>query len=308
MSLDAEHLNYPLRRHGMDHDFYDWSMLENRPRIFWPDGKKLAVWVNVNVQFFPLNEQKNPVPVPGGMKMPYPDLRHYSLRDYGNRVGIFRLFKALDSAGVKPTVAINGAMVERAPYLMDFIAGRGDEVIAHGWKMDDLHHGGLSESAENALISETLSVLRNRFEQPVTGWLSPGRLQSASTPSLLAKNGISYMCDWVNDDMPYAFRTNAGGITAMPLSSELDDFFIMGSNLHSEDSYETQLKDACDLLLNEAEEQGGRLLAINLHPWMTGQPHRIGCLEKALQYIADKQGVWFATASEIQHTWQSQQP
>ncbi|MFA3791261.1 polysaccharide deacetylase family protein [Aliiglaciecola sp. SL4] len=306
MSLDDSYLQYTKRRYGMDHDLYDWSMLSQRKPIVWPKQKKLALWVNINVQFFPLNQRDNPVPVPGGMKMPYPDLRHFSLRDYGNRVGIFRLFKALDKFNIKPTIAVNGAMVERAPYLMDVIKERGNEVIAHGWQMDMLHHGDVSPKDEASWIVKSVETLRERFDQPVTGWLSPGRLQSENTPKLLKQNGIDYMCDWVNDDLPYAFRTETGELTAMPLSNELDDFFILQNNLHSEDSYAEQIEDACDLLLSEAQTQGGRLLALNIHPWMLGQPHRIACFEKALEHISSQDGVWSASASEIYQNWQSQ--
>ncbi|GAB2678840.1 polysaccharide deacetylase family protein [Aliiglaciecola aliphaticivorans] len=307
MSLDDSYLQYPKRQYGMDHDLYDWSMLSARNPIVWPNNKKLALWVNVNVQFFPLNQRTNPVPVPGGMKMPYPDLRHFSLRDYGNRVGIFRLFKALDKFNIQPTIAINGAMVERAPYLMDVIKDRGNEVIAHGWQMDMLHHGEVSAEDEARWIANSVQILSERFEQPIKGWLSPGRLQSANTPKLLQQQGIEYMCDWVNDDLPYSFKTDSGLITSMPLSNELDDFFILQNNLHSEDSYAEQIEDACDLLLSEAETLGGRMLALNIHPWMLGQPHRIACFEKVLEYISSQEGVWSASASEIYQSWQSQQ-
>ncbi|NVK56270.1 MAG: polysaccharide deacetylase family protein [Alteromonadaceae bacterium] len=307
MSLDKSYLQYPHRHYGMDHKLYDWSMLTDRPAVAWPDGKKLALWINLNIDFFPLNQRSNPVAVPGGMKMPYPDLRHYSLRDYGNRIGIYRLFKVLDQFGIKPTIAINGAMVQRAPYLMDLIKDRGDEVIGHGWQMDMLHHGDVNIEEERQWITDSLSVLRERFDQPVTGWLSPSRLQSVNTPQLLKEQGVSFMCDWVNDDMPYQFTTSAGEITALPLSNELEDFFILNNNLHSEDSYAQQIIDAGDYLLNEATEQDGRILALNIHPWMLGQPHRIASLEQVLRHICGMSSIWNATASDILACWTLQQ-
>lgn len=303
MSLDKSYLEYVKRGYGMDHELYDWSMLTDRPSVQWPNQKKLAVWVNLNIDFFPLNQRSNPTGVPGGMKMPYPDLRHFSLRDYGNRIGIYRLFDALDRFGVKPTIAINGAMVERAPYLMDMIKERGDEVLGHGWQMDMLHHGDVALEEERQWVERSLYALRERFDQPITGWLSPGRLQSANTPTLLKENGVEYMCDWVNDDMPYAFSTGAGSIIALPLSSELEDFFILNNNLHSENSYAEQIMDASDYLLEESTQQGGRLLALNIHPWMLGQPHRIGQLERVLSHITSLDGVWSASASDIVNVW-----
>lgn len=299
MTLGPEHFDYPHRSYGMDHDRYDWSMLSERKPVVWPNGAKLALWINVNLQFFPLDQQGIPFKVPGGMTMPYPDLRHFSLRDYGNRVGIYRLLKAFDRYGITPTVAINAELVERAPYLIQTVVDRDYEVIAHGWNMDSLHYGGQAIDEERALIERTLTTLREATGQAVTGWLSPARNESENTPELLAANGVKYLCDWVNDDMPYPFKTQQGPLMAMPLSNELDDTFILMNNLHSEDSYVEQVCDACDFLLQEAEQKGGRMLALNIHPWMLGQPHRIGKLEQALAYITGRSGVWSANASEI---------
>ena len=115
------------------------------------------------------------------------------------------------------------------------------------------------------------------------------------------------MCDWINDDMPYQFRTPAGEITAMPLSTELEDRFIIMNNLHSEAEYADQIIDAFDYLAGEANDQGGRLLALNVHPWMLGQPHRIGKLEQALRHISESDAVWSASPSEIRSVWQAAQ-
>jgi allantoinase len=299
MALDPEHLEYPQRNYGMDHDRYDWSILSDRQPVQWPEGKKLALWVNVCLQFFPLNQQGKPFPPPGGMTMPYPDLRHFTLRDYGNRVGIFRFLKAFDRYGIKPTFAVNGRLAQRNPYLMGLLKERGDEISAHGWHMDAPHYGGQDPAEEEELIKRTLDTLREASGQAVDGWLSPARNESEATPELLAANGIRYFSDWVNDDMPYAFRTENGPLWAMPLSNELEDRFILMNNLHSEQSYADQVCDACDFLLQEAETGGGRILALNIHPWMLGQPHRIGKLEQVLEYITSQPGVWSASAGTI---------
>jgi peptidoglycan/xylan/chitin deacetylase (PgdA/CDA1 family) len=307
MTLDKSCLEYPQRRYGMDHDHYDWSMLTARKAVRWPEGKRIALWVNVALQFFPLNQRGKPFPPPGGMSTAYPDLRHYTLREYGNRVGIFRVLAAVDQFGVVPTFAMNARLAERYPYLLRRIVERENELICHGWDMDSPHFGGMDENAERDLIQRSLGTLRRLSGQPVTGWLSPGKSQSAGTPALLAEQGIEYMCDWINDDMPYPFRTASGEITAMPLSTELEDRFIMMNNLHSEAEYADQLIDAFDFLDQEAAEQGGRLLAINIHPWLVGQPHRIGHFERALEHIAGHDSVWSASASDIRQAWLEQQ-
>ena len=306
MALDPNHLDYPLRRYGMDHDRYDWSMLDTRKKIIWPGGKKLALWVNVSLQFFPMNPQSK-LKLPGSMSMPYPDLRHSTLRDYGNRVGIYRFFDAFDRYGIKPTMAVNARIAERAPALFDRLLKRGDELIGHSVSMDTVHVGGLGIEQETEWIAQSLHRLRSLSGQAVRGWLSPGKLESENTPDLIAGMEVDYFCDWVNDDMPYAFRTSRGNLWAMPLSTELEDRFILMDNFHSAQSYFEQVKDACDLLLAEAQEQGGRILALSVHPWMLGQPHRIAYLEQALAYITAQEGVWCASAGEILDAFKAQQ-
>ncbi|TQV81241.1 polysaccharide deacetylase family protein [Exilibacterium tricleocarpae] len=307
MALDDNYLQYPQRRYGMDHDRYTWSMLADRKPVTWPGGKKIALWVNVALQFFPLNQRGQPFKAPGGMTMPYPDLRHFTLRDYGNRVGIYRFFQAFDQYGVKPTMAINTRLAERAPYLLEQILSRGDEIVCHGWHMDALHYGGQDPTEEAEQVERAVTRLRQLSGRAVRGWISPARNESEQTPDLLAANGIEYFCDWVNDDMPYPFTTRNGVLTAMPLSMELEDRFILMNNLHSEDAYKEQVIDAFDFLLEEAQREGGRILSLSIHPWMLGQPHRIGRLEQVLAYITGHNSVWSATAGEILDAFNVQQ-
>lgn len=299
MALNDDYLDYPLRRHGYDHERFEWSMLSERPPITWPEGKTLAVWINVSLQFYPLNQRGEPFKVPNGMTMPYPDLRHFSLRDYGNRVGIYRVLKALAAHHITPTFAINAQLAEQTPYLVKRLKEHGGEFITHGWNMDHLHYGGQPLEEEAELVKRSVDTLRRVTGQPVRGWLSPAKHQSFNTLDLLAENGIAYCADWVNDDMPYACHTQTNSLTMMPLATEIEDQFVMSQNLHSEDSWVTQVKDAFDFLLEESRKHGGRLFALNLHPWLVGQPHRIACLEEVLAHISGHDEVWQAPAGEI---------
>jgi len=303
--LDKDYLHYPHRHRGMDHSRYEWSMLKDRPAVTWPEGKLLALWINVGLQFFPLNQKGIPFKVPGGMTKPYPDLRHYSLRDYGNRVGIFRFLKAFDQYEVKPTFAINTRLAERAPYLIKKVTERGHEIICHGLHMDALHYGGQDPNEENELIKKSLDGLQKITGNEIMGWISPAKNESENTPELLVANGLSYFCDWVNDDMPYTFQTKQGTLTAMPLSTELEDYFIILNNQHSAESWADQVCDACDFLIEEARSAGGRILSLNIHPWILGQPHRIGMLEKVLDYVCTKNEVWSAYAKDILSAWKA---
>jgi allantoinase len=305
MSDDA--LHYPMRRQGMDHDRYAWSMLGQRKAVKWPGGKSLALWVHVGMQFFPMNPQGKPLKVAGNMTMPYPDLRHFSLRDYGNRVGIYRLLKAFDQYGVKPAFAYNTRLAQRYPALLGTILDRGDEIIGHSWSMDTAHAGGLDPDAETELVRRALTGLRELTGRPIRGWISPGKIESPITPDLIRAEGIDWFCDWVNDDMPYRFITPNGPLWAMPLSTELEDRFVLLDNLHSAESWSEQVRDACNLLLKEAADEGGRILSLSIHPWVLGQPHRIKYLEQALDYIMAQPQVWSAYPSDILDVFAAQQ-
>jgi len=139
------------------------------------------------------------------------------------------------------------------------------------------------------------------------GWLSPARSESARTPDLLAEAGIEYLCDWVNDDMPYEFKAGNSTLHAMPLSGDIDDAAILLGMHHDEDELLVQLTDQFDLLYEEAAGHGGRVMSLTLHPWSIGQPYRIGVLEQALAHFMRHPGVWPATGSEILDAWRRQQ-
>ena len=307
MSMDNNYLTYDKRQYGMDHERYDWSRLDQRQAVQWPNDKKVALWINVNLQYFPLNQSKGPVKVPGGMTMPYPDLRHFSLREYGNRVGIFRVLRALEQRGLKASFAVNGRLAEKYPTLIQRVSKGDGEIICHGWQMDAMHYGGMDINQERELIQRSLDSVAMASGKPITGWLSPGKNESENTPDLLAECGFEYSCNWVNDDMPYSFNTRTKPLVAMPLSSELSDFMILLNNQHAEQSYQEQITDAFNLLLNEAEQSGGRILALEIHPWLLGHAHRIKYFEQALDYIAQHPITWSATPSEILTCWQTQQ-
>ena len=181
-------------------------------------------------------------------------------------------------------------------------------VIGNGLDMDHLHHGGLAEDEERRWIDETLRILRDASGQPVRGWLSPAKSESFATPDLLAEAGIDYLCDWVNDDMPYPMRTRAGRIHAMPHPIDIDDATILVQNHHTEDDFRDALCDHFDLLYREASPDSGRVMAISLHPWVIGQPYRIRALEEALAHIMGHEGVWPATGAEILDAWTAAAP
>ncbi len=306
MGLDKSYLEYPLRRYGMDHDRYDWSLMSERQPLVWPDNCKLAFWINISVQFFPLNPESPQPRPPGGMTMPYPDLRHFSLRDYGNRVGIYRILDALEVRNIPASCAVNAQITEYAPYLIQALRDAGVDFLGHGLDMDTPLHS-LSEEREREIIRQSVGRLSEASRQDITGWISPGRFESPVTPDLLSEAGIQFFADWVNDDMPYIFKTRNEPLVSMPLPTELEDRFVMMENFHSETSYGEQLKDAFEWMYNDATEENGRIFSLSIHPWVIGQPHRIGVLENFLDYVCQHKGVWFAKPSEIVEIFNKQE-
>ncbi len=291
----------PRRRHGMDHDRYAWSMLAERAPQRWPGDKPLALWINLSLEHFPLDAHGEGFKPHGAMTMPYPDLRHYTLRDYGNRVGVYRVLDALAQADLAASLAVNGELVARYPALAGALRATGWEWIGHGWNMDCMHYGGIDPDREATLVGDSLRLLREASGQPVRGWLSPARSQSLHTPELLREAGVDWCADWINDELPYRFETAHGPLTALPLALELEDRFVIGENLHAESEWADQCIDACEFLLEEARRLGaGRLLSLSLHPWVIGQPHRIGQLERVLTHLAGhRDALWLPTPSQL---------
>ena len=306
--LGAEYFEYKHRSYGMDHDRYDWSILPKRKKVSWPNNKNIALWINISLEFFPLDMPAKPFKALGGMVTSYPDLRHFTLRDYGNRVGIFRVVDAIESASIeKVTVGFNSKVAERNPYLIDFIKSKDWEILANGLDMSKLHYTGLDSNMEQEYVKKSLSLLREISGQPIKGWLSPGRSESWGTPEYIAAEGIEYFCDWINDDMPYKFKTKSGNLIAMPHQHWINDAMCYLHYKHREQDFVDQVKDHFDLLLSESQKMGGRIMTLTIHPWASGQPHRIRFLEEVLKYIGNHKDVWNATGYEIMKSWNNQQ-
>ena len=308
MPLPLGYLHYPNRRPGMDHDRYGYSNVFKRKPVEWPGGARVALWVVPVLEFFPLDMGAQPFRPPGGMERPYPDYWNYTLRDYGNRVGVFRVFEAIENAGLKASVAVSSRVAERYSFLVQEINRRRWEIIAHGIDMGHLHHGALPLETERGWIDEALRSLREISGQPVAGWLSPTFSESLNTPDLLAAAGLDYVCDWVNDDLPYPMRTASGPLYTLPHAFELDDLHLFWQYKHRTEEVAEQILDHFQLLYREAERAGGRIMALSLHPWIIGVPHRIAVLEEVLARMTEHAGVWSATGAEILAAFKAQQP
>lgn len=304
MSLDPTYLEYPNRRAGYDHALYPHRVLHQAPPVQWPDGKAVATWLCVSLEWFPITPADRPFRAPGHMQTAYPDYRHYTARDYGSRVGVYRLLDAFAKAGVPASFAVNAAIAERYPALLRDIVAAGHEVIAHSTDMNGTIASTLPEADERALIERSRDVLAQATGSAPRGWLSIARQQSFRTADLLKAAGFDYCCDWVNDELPWEF-TN--GLFNLPLNHELSDRQILNIQQQSVDSYAGQLLDAQDWLAAEAAALGcGRLLPLHLTPYIIGLPYRMDAFERLLADLSARRTTWFARGSDILDSYRSQ--
>ena len=300
MTLDPAYLEYPRRRAGYDHDLYDWSAIQSRKPVVWPGGKSVAVWICVSLEWFPITPSDTPFRAPGHMQTAYPDYRHYTAREYGTRIGFYRLLDAFAKAGVTASIAVNSRIAERYPQIIADILSGGHEIIAHSTDMNGTIATGLAVDVEQALIAESLDTLERVSGIRPKGWLSIARSQSWNTPDLLRAAGVAWCGDWVNDELPYRFRN---GLINLPLNHELSDRQIVTVQQQSADSYAQQMRDAFDWLASE----GGRVLPLHITPYIMGLPYRIAAFERLLAELATRSEAWFASGSDIVTAWEVQQ-
>lgn len=296
MSLDPGYTVYPMRRKGMDHDLYAWSNMHERAPLPLPEGVNVAVALLVSLEWFPIIPGDAPFKAPGHMQTPYPDFRHYTAREYGTRVGFYRLLDAFANAGVTATIAVNAAIAKRYPAIVADILAAGHEIVAHSTDMDGTIDSSLDEANERALIHTSRDTLAQAMGAAPKGWMSIARSQSWNTPRLLVEEGFDYCLDWVNDDLPYQQNTPAGPLISVPYNHELSDRQIVVTQQHSSESYFAQLRDAHEWL---SRETSPRVLPVHLTPYVTGLPFRIGHLEAFLEDMKGQGGVGFLTAGQL---------
>lgn len=294
MSLPPDHLAYPHRRYGMDQDRYDWTGGRQRPPFRLPPGKSIACMIVVPIEFHMLNPSGKPFKHPGAMQTPYPDLRHYTTRDYGNRVGVFRILAALKDAGLTATFAINAQLLDRFAPLVDAIQSEGHAIAAHGWNTDIIHWGGLDPAEETRIVDDVRAAFAKVGLAPQT-WLSPARSQSFATPDIIRKAGFDICLDWEMDCVPVSMRTQAGPITCIPLANELDDRKLLIDQRQTEAEWRDQILAARDTLC----DSGPSVLAFTLTPYVIGQPYRMWALRETLLALSTDSRIWHAAPEAI---------
>lgn len=298
MSLPPDYLRYPHRKRGMDQDRYGWRPRHEAPLLSWPDGRSVALMLVVPIEFHMLNPSGKPFKHPGAMQTPYPDLRHFTTRDYGNRVGVFRILDALSQFGLRATFPVNAALLDRVSPLIDAIRAGGHEIAAYGWDTDSIHWSGMSREEEHAQVVRVREAFEAVHVSPRT-WMSPARQESFSTLDVIRACGFDVCLDWEIDNAPVTMRTDAGALQCVPLYNELDDRKLLIDQRQTEAEWRDQILEACALLQSEAPRFGGQVLSFTLTPYVIGQPFRAWALKEALAALAADKAVWTASASEI---------
>ena len=290
------------RRVGMDHSHYPWSPIVNRPVLRWPDQAPVALCIVMSLNCMELNPPEGSFQSPqlaGGLgPRPYPDYPRQSHREYGHRVGIFRVLDVLERHALPATVAVDALTAEGYPALMAELVSRGCEVIAHGLSASQMITSRMTQQQEHDYIVRSIEACRRATGNAPLGWLGPEYGESHRTPALLAEAGLRYVCDWTNDEQPYPMTTPSGELYALPLLWELDDVNAMWDRRLSADRYGKLLVEAFEGLKRDGTTNA-RCLAVHLHPWLIGQPFRIDALDQALATISDLGGCWKTSGSAM---------
>lgn len=272
---------------------FPYSPIIRRPRLAWPNDARVALWVIPNIEFFSLEER------PGGYGAgKIPDVPMWAARDYGNRVGVFRLMKVLERHGIRGTVALNSSVCAQHPVILEEGNKLGWEWMGH----NESNTRRLNEAPpgeEARIIRDSLATIAKATGTKPVGWLSSGLQETWDTVDLLAENGVEYVCDWVNDDQPYVMSL-AGGrrITSIPYSHDINDKPAFEHMMLTAAGFQEMICRQFDVLYREGAETG-MVMGIAIHPYLTGMPHRIDAFDAALAYICSHAGVWRATGSEI---------
>lgn len=273
---------------------FPYSPVIERPRLQWPNGAHVALWVIPNIEYFSLLER------PGGYGAggKIPDVVMWSERDYGNRVGVFRLMDTLDRYGIRGTVALNSNVCAEHPQIIAEGEKRNWEWMGHN-ESNTRRLNEAKPGEEKHIIRRTLDTIEKATGRRPTGWLSSGLQQTWDTLDLLAAEGVEYQGDWCNDDQPYIMSLDGDrSIVAMPYTMQLNDKAAIERRLATADGFCQMICDQFDVLYREGAKSG-RVMAIALHPYLIGVPHRIYALDKALKHICRHKKVWKATGSEI---------
>ena len=272
-----------------------YSAIVDRPPLRLPQGGRIAVWTIVNVEEWSIERAmpRTVLPPPQGQPL-LPDLPNWSWHEYGMRVGIWRIFEALEKYRITPTLAINGSVCRSYPRIAQAAHEAGWEFMGHGYVQRPMHH---VEDQKKA-IEDTIAAIRECTGKAPRGWESPGLTETPETIDHLAAAGIEYVADWVLDDQPCRIEAGNGTLVSIPYTVEMNDIAMMVLQNHPSEEWLRRGIEQFERLYAESERIT-RVMAISVHPYITGVAHRIGYLEKLYHHIGRRPGVLHWTGAQI---------
>jgi len=277
---------------------FDFSALPKRPKWNWPNGAKLAFWVCPNVEVFhldtamPNDSQERPTG-----REAIPMVRQWAQRDYGNRVGIWRVMEVLAKHNIRASAATNSDICRHMPVIVEEMLKLNWEIMGHG-KTNTHRVNEIAPEQEQAFVREAFDTIEQVAGKRPIGWLGSGLQETWNTLEFLLDNGCKYVSDWVNDDQPYRIAVCGRELISVPYSFEANDSAALWRNKQSMPEFERTLRETFDVLYEEGHESA-RVMCISLHPFVIGQPNRIRSLDRVLSYVRSHPGVWYATGGEI---------
>jgi peptidoglycan/xylan/chitin deacetylase (PgdA/CDA1 family) len=290
----------PIRRS----ERYDDSFIFERKPFTWPGNNTLAVWFAPNVEVWHYDSAVGAAITPNPTNH-VPDVFNYAWREYGMRVGLWRLADVFDEAGVKATVALNAQVCDVYPKAMDEMKRRGWEFMGHGTtNSTNLGEFDRQPDRERDTIRNILKTIEQASGKRPRGWLGSGLVETYNTLDILAAEGVNYCGDWNNDNQPVPMKVKSGKMFGIPYCNEINDLGVYLRRNWTGEQYLRSVTDQFDTLYAESSKQP-RVLGVPLHPMISGQPLRIKYLQRAIAHMKEHQGVWFATGSEIIDAYQA---
>jgi allantoinase len=273
----------------------DFSAIVDRPPLKLPGGARLVLWPIVNLEVWDISRPmaRQVLPAPTGVPL-LPDVPHWSWHEYGMRVGVWRFFDLFKKHRIRPTLAINARVCEDYTRVAEEARREGWEFMGHAYDQMPIH----KHDDQRAMIDRTMDILERFTGKRPIGWLGPGLTETLETPELLAAAGVKYIGDWVYDDEPGTIRTDNGPLVTLPYTVELNDITIMVVQQHESDYLTRRAIDMFDRLYAEGERRA-KIMALAIHPYISGQPHRIKYLEEIYDYANRFAGVLHWNGEEI---------
>jgi allantoinase len=281
-----------------DPGVYDYDPIGARKPLEWPGGKRVAVWVAPNLEYYEIDPPAHPKR--RAWARPHPDVVGYAHRDHSNRVSHWRMADVMTKHGFPGSVSLSVALCQHHPEVVADAAARGWEFFSHGI-YNTRYAYEMDEAQERAIIADSIDTVEQATGQRIRGWLAPALTHTPRTLDLIAEAGLDYTCDLYHDDRVQPVRTASGRLVSIPYSLEVNDhygFFI----------YNMSPRAYADALIRQYErlaDEGGTVMCIPLHAYLIGQPHRIGPFEEALRHIAADGRAWIARAGEIVDAWKA---